>query len=212
LGGGIINFKNGYQPRTNTAKNEKDDLVTDSHSTVSRWRNHFSQLLDVHGVNHDRRTEIHTAELLVPEPSASDVEMAVKKLKRYKSPGTDQILAELIKAGDRTIRYEIHKLISIWNMVELPDEWKESIIVPIYKKSDKEDCSNYRDIITIANYVQNFIHLVTVNSLCRGNNWESSRWILMQQVNYYSAFVKYLRKMGIQRSSASALYRRQESL
>jgi len=103
-----------------------------------------------------------------------EVELAIDKLRSHKSPGTDQILAELIKAGDRTIRYEIHKLISIWNMVELPDEWKESIIVPIYKKSDKEDCSNYRDIITIANYVQNFIqHLVKVNSLCRGNNWES---------------------------------------
>jgi hypothetical protein len=28
----------------------------------------------------------------------------------------------------------------------LPEEWKESIIVPIYKKSDKADCGNYRAI------------------------------------------------------------------
>jgi len=53
----------------------------------------------------------------------------------------------LIKAGGITICYEIHKLItSIWNKEELPQEWKESIIVPIYKKRDKTDCSNYRDI------------------------------------------------------------------
>ena len=92
---------------------------------MSRWGNHFSQFLDVHGVNHDRWTEIHTAELLVPEPSASDVEMAVEKLKRYKSPGTDQILAELIKAGGRTISNDINELInSIWNKEELPGEWK----------------------------------------------------------------------------------------
>ena len=73
-------------------------MVTDSHSILSRWRNHFSQLLDVHGVNHVRRTEIHAAEPLVPVPSAFDVAMTIEKLKRHKSPGTVQILAELIKA------------------------------------------------------------------------------------------------------------------
>jgi hypothetical protein len=34
-------------------------------------------------------TEIHTAEPLVPEPSSSEVEIAIEKLKRYKSPGID---------------------------------------------------------------------------------------------------------------------------
>jgi len=39
----------------------------------------------------------------------------------------------------------MHKLfISIRNKEELPEEWKESIIVPIYKKGDKTDCSNFR--------------------------------------------------------------------
>ena len=67
--------------------------------------------------------------------------------KSHKSPGIDQIPAELIKEWGRTIRYQIHKLIvSIWNKEELPEEWKESIIVPIYKKGDKTDCNNYRGI------------------------------------------------------------------
>jgi hypothetical protein len=56
-------------------------------------------------------------------------------LKRYKSPGTDQIPAELIQAGGNTLRSEIHKLINcIWNKEELPEQWKEYIILPIYKK------------------------------------------------------------------------------
>jgi len=50
----------------------------------------------------------------------------------------------MIKAGGRTICSEIHKLInSIWNKEELPEEWKESITVPIYKKGDNRDCSYY---------------------------------------------------------------------
>jgi hypothetical protein len=69
------------------------------------------------------------------------------KLKSHKSPGIDQIPAELIKAGGRIIQSEIHKLIiSVWNKEELPEEWKESVIVPVYKKGDKTDCSNYRGI------------------------------------------------------------------
>jgi hypothetical protein len=65
-------------------------------------------------------------------------------LKRYKSVGSDEIPAELVQAGGETLRSEIHKLINlIWNKQELPDRWKESIIVPIQKKGDKTACSIY---------------------------------------------------------------------
>jgi len=54
---------------------------------------------------------------------------------------------ELIQAGARTYRSEAHKvIICIWNKEDLPEEWKESIILPIYKKGDVTDCSNYRGI------------------------------------------------------------------
>jgi len=141
----INEFKKGYQPRCNIVKDEKSDLVADSHSIVATWRNYFSQLFNVHGVKDVRQAEIHTAESLVPEPSAVEFELAIDKLKSHKSPGIDQIPAELIKAGGRTICLEIHKLItSIWKKEKLPEGWKESIIIPINKKGDKTDCNNYR--------------------------------------------------------------------
>ena len=72
---------------------------------------------------------------------AFEVKLDIEKLKSYKSPGINQVPAELIKARSQTVHYEIHKLItSIWNE-ELPEEWKDSIIVPIYKKSDITDGS-----------------------------------------------------------------------
>ena len=91
-------------------------MVADPHSIMARWRNYFSQLLNVHEDNDVRQAEIHTVESLVPEPSAFEAELAIGKLKNHKSPGIDEIPAELIKAGGRKICYAIHKLIiSIWN-------------------------------------------------------------------------------------------------
>jgi hypothetical protein len=46
----------------------------------------------------------------------------------------------VIQAGGNTLCSEIHKPIkSIWNKKEMPQQWKASIIVPIYKKNDKTD-------------------------------------------------------------------------
>ena len=77
--------------------------------------------------------------------STFEVELAIGKIKRHKSTGSDQIQTELIKASGRTVRCEIHKLIiSICNKEELPEQWKQPNILPIYRKGDKTDCSIYR--------------------------------------------------------------------
>jgi hypothetical protein len=97
--------KKGYQPRTNIVTDEEDDLVADSHSILARWRNYFSQLLHIHGVIDVRQTELHTAEQLVPEPSAFEVELTIEKLKSHKSPSIFQIPAELRQgAGQFALR------------------------------------------------------------------------------------------------------------
>ena len=76
-------------------------------------------------------------------PSATEFELAMDNLKSHKSSGIDQIPAELIKAGDRKIFLEIHKLItSIWKKEELPEEWKESVMVKLEKNGDKTNCNN----------------------------------------------------------------------
>jgi hypothetical protein len=75
------------------------------------------------------------------------VEIAIAKLKKCKAPGSDQIPAELIRAGSQILLSEIHKLINpVWNKEEIPDQWKESITVSVHKKGDKTDCNNYHGI------------------------------------------------------------------
>jgi hypothetical protein len=57
-------------------------IVTNYYSILARWRNHFFQLLNVHGVNDFGQTELHTTERMVPEVSALEDEMDIENLKR----------------------------------------------------------------------------------------------------------------------------------
>jgi hypothetical protein len=52
---GINEFKSGYQPRSNLLKDENCDLLADSHNTLNRRKNYFSQLLNVHNVSDARQ-------------------------------------------------------------------------------------------------------------------------------------------------------------
>jgi hypothetical protein len=79
-------------------KDENGDLFANSHNILNRWKSYFSHLLNVHNVSDVRSIEVHTAEPLVPGPARLEVEIAIAKLKKYKSPGSDQIPAELIQA------------------------------------------------------------------------------------------------------------------
>jgi hypothetical protein len=54
---------------------------------------------------------MHTTEPLVLDTSPIELKIFIAKLKRYKSSGSDQTVAELIQAGGKISRPEIHKLI-----------------------------------------------------------------------------------------------------
>jgi hypothetical protein len=54
----INDFKRGYQPRSNLVKDENGDLLADSHNILNRWKNYFSQLLNVYRVSDVRQTEM----------------------------------------------------------------------------------------------------------------------------------------------------------
>ena len=61
----------------------------------------------MHGVKDVGQAEI-------PEPSASDVELAIDKLKSHKSPGIDQIPAELSKQGVEQFTWRLINLLFLF--------------------------------------------------------------------------------------------------
>jgi hypothetical protein len=92
-------------------KDENGDLLADSHNILNRWKNYFYQLLNVHNISDVRQIKAHTAEELLLGPSHREVETAISKLKKYKSPGSDKFPAQLIQVGGQILLSAIHKLI-----------------------------------------------------------------------------------------------------
>ena len=71
----------------------------------------------------------------------------MKTLKIGKAEGDDQIAPELIKYGGRKVIVELWKLFKqAWEEESIPEDWKHNIIVPIHKKGNSTECSNYRAI------------------------------------------------------------------
>jgi hypothetical protein len=98
-------------------KDENSDLLANSHNILNKLKYYFSQLLNMHNVSDVRQIKVPTTEPLVPGPNHLEVEFAIAELKKYKSLGSDQILAELIQTGGETVLSAIHKLInSICNL------------------------------------------------------------------------------------------------
>jgi hypothetical protein len=162
---------NAYWTRTTIINSKNGDNLAVSHCVVNRCWKYFSELFSTHGFYDVRQTEIRTAELLVPEPSAADVEMAMERLKRHTSPGIDQISAELIKQGvGKLVLSSINLLIQFWNVEDLPERRKESITLPIYKKCDKTDCFNDRGVSLLRSTYKIFSNIIfNVNSIRGGN-------------------------------------------
>jgi hypothetical protein len=59
-------------------KDENGDLFADCHNILNKWKNFFSQLLNVYMVSDVRQIEVH-----IPDPSPSEVGIAIAKLKTF---------------------------------------------------------------------------------------------------------------------------------
>jgi hypothetical protein len=96
-----------------------------------------------------------------------------------------KIEAELIHAGCSTIRSEIHNLINnVWIKEELAEEWKELIIVPIYKKGDK-NCGNYKGITLLLITYKLFSNILPFKLTPYAEEIVvgPSKWISTQKIN-----------------------------
>jgi sorting nexin-29 len=145
-------------PKIGAVKSTSGVMLEDETAQLDRWKEHFTKLLNADRVDVDpdlvASAEQTTSENLPePEPpSVEEIQNALRRMKNNKAPGTCGITVELLKFAGPTMLLWLHMLFSlVWTTELIPQEWKEGIILPLWKrKGSRSDCSNYRGITLLS--------------------------------------------------------------
>ena len=143
-------------------------LCTTPDEIADRWTEHYRAAL-----NHppaaasndlDYFASASAPDLMVSDdaPSLSEVTKAIKRLKNGKAAGPDGITPELLKFAEKPTSEALHKLFTtVWSSGKVPVEWKEGIIVSLYKgKGAHTICSNHRPISLLSVPGKVFAHVL----------------------------------------------------
>jgi hypothetical protein len=138
-----------YVARVGVYKNKGNKNETEERECKERWREYTEELYRKdENMKEDFEAEEYERE---PDILESEVRKAMREVSNQKAPGVDGIPIELWKEGEEEGVQVLKALCqSIWRTGVWPKDWKTSIYVPIYKKGDATDCSNYRTIALIA--------------------------------------------------------------
>ena len=154
----IRNVNREWQPKLSAIRDRQGKILTDKKEIRKRWSEYCSELYSEQPEQEITKREIEELRKILPpgtdrEPDIllEEVEHAIKKLRNNKSPGHDNITAEMIKQGGEPLSKEIHKLCNLaWEQGRAPEEWKKSILITIHKKGSALDCENFRTISLIS--------------------------------------------------------------
>ena len=125
-------------------KTDDGSIITDKDNILEEWAKFYETLYNDTTPQHQIDDDF---EPNIPPFTISEVENAIKKLNNGKAAGIDKIQAELLIHGGRPIVKQLHQLFNqILQTGKIPESFKKSIIVVIFKKGDKLQCKNYRPI------------------------------------------------------------------
>lgn len=134
-------------------KDKSGKIHASTDQQLSRWHEHFSELLSVdndvneHQTNQPTSPNIRPVRVSTDPPSQTEIASALKALKLNKAAGPDGIPAEILRADTTTTsKLLLPVMTQIWNSETLPKEWTHGLIVKIPKKGDLSKCDNWRGI------------------------------------------------------------------
>ena len=130
-------------------KDASGRLLTQEKDILNRWKEYFAELFNPTSGQHTKPSEPIDDE--INDISPIEVTTAIKALKSGKAAGIDEIRPEMLKSlncGGINWLTRIYQI--VWKTGKAPAEWQTGIVVPIFKKSDQKECSNYRGITLLS--------------------------------------------------------------
>ncbi|XP_037800573.1 uncharacterized protein LOC119595524 [Penaeus monodon] len=142
------NSQDVYQ--ANTIKDADGRVLNTDEKISDKWRKYFNELMIIENKREKvrRNTMPNTDNEEIALICSKEVGQALKKMKNGKAVGPDNMPVEVYKSiGNTGLELLTGWVNNIIGTDPMPDEWRDSILIPICKnKVDIQDCGNYRGI------------------------------------------------------------------
>ena len=141
----ISDTKGIFHARMGTIKERNDIDLTEVEEIKKRWQEYTEELYkkDLHDSDNHDAVNTH----LEPDILECEVKWALESITMNKASGGDGIPVELFQIlKDDAVKVLPSICQQIWEAQQWPQDWKRSVFIPIPKKGNAKDCSNYRTI------------------------------------------------------------------
>ena len=143
----VKRLTNEKKVRLNMIKSESGDTLVEPRAIAGRWKEYTAQLYR----DTPSTESLNLSATKEPPPLKAEIEKAMKNINTRKAPGLDGVPAELLQYGGQKSLEVMHKICEgIWETGEWPDDWVNSVFIPIPKKGDLSKCGNYRTISLVS--------------------------------------------------------------
>ena len=129
-------------------KDENGNVMVNSEAVLKRWKEYFEKLMNEENNREPRTEEAEVVKEEVNCVSREEVKNALRRMKKGKVVGPDELPVEVWKCMEEMGIEFLTRLFNRLLMGErMPEEWRRSVLIPIYKnKGDTQCCGNYRGI------------------------------------------------------------------
>ena len=129
-------------------KDENGNVMVNSEAVLKRWNEYFEKLMNEKNNSDPRTEEAEVVNVEVNCVSREELKNALRRMKKGKAARPDELLIEVWKCmGQMGIRFLTRLLNRLLMGERMPEEWRRSMLITIYKnKGDAQCCGNYRGI------------------------------------------------------------------